>query len=376
MRMTHWVGITLLLVNATFLTDNVIGSAIQYVVALVVFIHDLDEKRWGVDTLRQMEEYLQHFSAKQLAVPCTVDVRRNGEMLSVVGVVDKFRETIRETLDAAKNVSTDNSRHAEVLQENARQLKVRLASQSQHLEDVLAGTRQVNGEAESLADKADHARRQTNSAVGALNIARSDMDSLIDATHKTVRSSQSLMGELDNLSRSAERIGGVLTAIGEIADQTNLLALNAAIEAARAGEQGRGFAVVADEVRSLSQRTQQSLQEVNDIMRNIGTAITQVHDEVQGQAGILDGLKNTTEQVAHNLNTAGSEIEDVGDVVGETAEASLRIQKIVAKVAGNIEQMARQNQDSNTDINQMLAVAEEASGTAHLLNSKLVEFAT
>ncbi len=376
MRLTHWVGITLLVVNATFFTGNPIGMAVQYLVALVVLIHDIDEKRWGVDTLKQMAEYLRNFSEKRLADPCSVDVRFNGELLKVLGVVDQFRETMRLTIGEAKRASAENRARSAILQANADRINDRIQAESHLLTEVREGAQQVNDEAGSLALTAESARERLAAAATAAREARDGMDSVGQATGQTVSSSAALVTELEELSRGADRIQGVLTTIGEIAEQTNLLALNAAIEAARAGEQGRGFAVVADEVRNLSQRTQQSLLEVKEIVQSITASVGQVSQGVHSQADLLSGLVETTESAGASLARVDGQVNEMHHAIGETAVIGGRIQAHMATITARIQEVTQHSTESAGDLAEMQEAVVSVNGAAEALNSKLAEFKT
>lgn len=376
MRFTHWVGIALLVVNASFFTNNLIGSLIQYIIALVILIHDIDEKRWGVDTLKQMAHYLGNFSEKRLATPCAVNARFNDELSSVLGVVDEFRETIRVTIDEAKRTSSENRQRGTLLQENAMRIVDRIQEGNRTLTQVYQGTHQVNDEVEALAATADKVLKQLATVADATSSARDGMELVGRATSETVQSSTALVEQLESLSRGAERIQGVLTAIGAIAEQTNLLALNAAIEAARAGEHGRGFAVVADEVRSLSQRTQQSLMEVKEIVESITASVSQVRQGVHSQVDRLSGLAATSERTGASLAQASGQVNELHDSIGATLALGNRIQEQMTAIAGRIEVVIQHSRESMKDLEVMKHAVETVNGTAKALDSKLAEFQT
>ncbi len=105
MRVTHWVGIVLLLANAWLFTDSMIGSAVQIVVALVILIHDLDERRWGMRLFGRVSSYLAHLSRRDLTVSADVDTRFSEEFHRVMQVAENLRHNIDQTLSYAKAVT-------------------------------------------------------------------------------------------------------------------------------------------------------------------------------------------------------------------------------------------------------------------------------
>ncbi|WP_448654313.1 methyl-accepting chemotaxis protein [Pseudomonas fluorescens] len=185
-------------------------------------------------------------------------------------------------------------------------------------------------------------------SVGRAQHEISQLASRINGTNETVQ----------GLAVQAEQIGSVLEVISSIANQTNLLALNAAIEAARAGEQGRGFAVVADEVRSLAQRTAVSTQEIKQIIEGLQhgsrQAVEAMHDSQQGVARCVQDSQVAVEM----LQAVGADIAHIDELNGrivtttrEQSTANLKIvgrlqsvQSIAQSTADDVETLARSSE--------------------------------
>jgi len=164
--------------------------------------------------------------------------------------------------------------------------------------------------------------------------------------HNARESMQSLSEEIassgnvvDTLQDRTKEIGDVLTVIREIADQTNLLALNAAIEAARAGEQGRGFAVVADEVRSLAGRTQASTLEVDRIIAALQDQASKAVIQMQTSSKGVEVSIESFELAGNLLNKLGASVNEVTDELTQVAAAAVQQNHVAADVAKNIEQL-------------------------------------
>ena len=239
-------------------------------------------------------------------------------------------------------------------------------SQSQSAQDEIA-----NAIVDAQDSKEDIVKANEN-----LGTARDDIVSLTSKVQDTAQVELELAQNMEELSKEANEVKTILVIIGDIADQTNLLALNAAIEAARAGEHGRGFAVVADEVRKLAERTQKTLSEINAtisiVVQSIGDASTQMttnSDEIQKLADIAQGVEESINTTVEIVNKA---VQASDSTVKDFESTGKNVDVIIDKVK-NINDISSTNARS---VEEIAAAAEHLNTLTNELNSKLETFKT
>lgn len=376
MRLVHWLGVILLAANATFFTDNLLGSIVQYVVALVVLIHDIDEKRWGVDTMRQVSAYLAYFSARDLSREARIDARFNKEMRGLLTVIDQFRDSIRGALNEVKEASRENSRASALFSEASQRIGQHVETETRLAGEAGATASNIAAAVTELAREADETARNMEQASRKLEQARDSVHAMGLKVEDSIQTGVALAEKLARLSDSATQVNRILATVSEVAEQTNLLALNAAIEAARAGEMGRGFAVVADEVRKLAERTQRSVAEIGETLVGINQSAADTTLEMQRQSEVFQGLGLSSRQVEGVIDESVRWVGEVTGMAQRTVQVSAQARGGVHQI---VEQIAHIRESSLANAREASDIIDNADRIARLgqdLDNRLARFQT
>ncbi|MGE5621030.1 MAG: methyl-accepting chemotaxis protein [archaeon] len=267
---------------------------------------------------------------------------------SLSNILLDVNEAISATASAANEISSSSEQMAAGAHEQSQQTNEVAGAVEQMTKTILESTKYSAKAAENSRLASDNAKE------GARKVEDTKKGML-----RIVESTKATGSKISSLTHKTGQIGEIAQVIDDIADQTNLLALNAAIEAARAGEQGRGFAVVADEVRKLAERTTKATKEIADTIKAIQNEAKEA-DRAMNEAGaaVEEGMK-LTEDVALSLNKILEVNQNVSDIVNQVAAASEEESSAAEEISKNIDGISSVTHQSESGTEQIARAAED-----------------
>lgn len=283
-----------------------------------------------------------------------LNVASRDEIGQISESINRFIEQLQGMFREVSNSSSKiDVAVADLTQQSESNIQM-LNSHTIETEQVITAVDEMSATAGSIAQSAADAAKLTELANSYADESKQTVNQAVSSVTALETDVAEMSHTISTMNEDTKQIGTVLQVIGDIAEQTNLLALNAAIEAARAGEQGRGFAVVADEVRALAARTQQSTAQINEMLSKLNATSETVVSKMETTRKSCEATSSSTHHVMESLNTVTSsvvEINDLNTLMATSAEQQSHVTEEVSRNMAAIQALIGQlnNSASQTD---------------------------
>ncbi len=324
--------------------------------------------------LRRVRNALHEIATGRADLTKRLEVKNDDEIGEVAHLFNRFVENLQgivrqvvsgaEHLQGSSNVMTKES--GEMAQRTSRETDVisAIAAATQEMTVSIAHISRFSNDVREVSKQSEELSAHGRDVIAELIVGMNEVSATVNNSSQTVES----------LGQESEKIGAVISVIKEIADQTNLLALNAAIEAARAGEQGRGFAVVADEVRKLAERTTRSTAEISATIGVVQSGVKASVDRMRGGVELVEHVLERARLAESAIHDIAKSSENLSGAVNEIVNSIAEQNSASTSVAQQIEDISRIAEESNITMQKVVGTAEQVDNLSTELKSTVAGF--
>lgn len=352
-----------------------VSQMVQLGVLIVIFVlAGVLAPYFLVKPIEMLRDRMRDIGQGEGDLTARLGVDSKDELGQVAAAFNSVIEKLQKSISVVKQVNFHLEQSTESLREAAGN-NIRMADQQHETVDqVVTAVEEMHGAAREIAansnNGADAATEANNSVVTGVRVSRESNQRVAQLSERLNRSSEAV----GRLADEAVNIGAVLDVIRGIAEQTNLLALNAAIEAARAGEQGRGFAVVADEVRALASKTQQSTEDIQGRIETLQGGVDEAVAAMQSGIEMLDETVEDVASAAESFETIQGAITRISDMSMQIATATEEQTHVVEEINKNLQMISEFSSEGTEQSRGLSDLAEKLKSHTDELTSVVGSF--
>ncbi len=341
--------LVLLVIAVGFWVISLVLNGVHYLIKEIKYLSDLD-----------------------LSKPLIIEGKN--EIAQIANQLEGVRLHLSEFIEQAKITSNENAAVAHELSITSENVKSSVDESANVVNQVADKVDVITKDISTIISQAQRNKEEIKSAGDALLRTTQKITEMTEQVQNSAQLENEMALRIEQLSSDTKQVKEVLGIISDIADQTNLLALNAAIEAARAGEHGRGFAVVADEVRKLAERTQKSLVEIQSTINVIVQAIIEASEEMNRNSKNIHSLATMSNEAEEEIVTVAHTMTQAMITTDETVEVFAHTAQMVQSIANEVKTINEFGASNAHSVNEITKAANHVMVITEKLNNQLCQF--
>lgn len=357
--------------NRAAVTQQLVGAFIVLVLALATM---LVIARSITGPIRQMVSLVDDIADGEGDLTKRLATRSVDELGDLAKGINRFIDKLQGLLGDVLKTASEVNRHACDTDRIAGQTDTNLQHHQAEMEQMLTAVQEMSYVSQEVATHANNTADSAKQAQGAADQGKERFQQVIQSMHKVAAEAGKGAEVVEGLAHDSAQITSILTVIQGIADQTNLLALNAAIEAARAGEQGRGFAVVADEVRKLAGNTQQAVQNTQELIEKIRQSSSNAVNAITQSQQLTHQAVSEADLAEEALGSIYKAISTINDMTYQIASAAEEQSSVSETVSGNLSKTNALANDIAQDATETAKASQALRQAADKLQQLLGQF--